>query len=133
MMNLKVYDFFGIKDFGKVIEVMDRETNKDCCLAWGVRDSNRKCYDKIAIDDFGFIYEKENVEQLNDFRKQLDDAGITEFVITERSTGLMSIIHALDSVNIKIDGIYKLEKKEYDFSPKEEKIEIVNGLLMKVL
>lgn len=84
-------------------------------------------FNDLIIEDLGFIYEDGN--NLRKFKNELVNAKIKEFILTDNSTALMKILHVLDSVNVKIKGVKKVEyiciwtnKKEYK-----------KGLLMEVL
>lgn len=86
---------------------------------------NNNC-DKLVVSDLGFIHNHK--EKLEDFKKELIKANITEFILAEGSSALMKIIHKLDSVNIKIIGV---EEVLCVNKWKEEKV--VQGLLMQVI
>lgn len=69
--------------------------------------TKRKGFNNLVIEKLEFIYD--NKEKLQAFQDELTNAGIKEFILTESSSGLMRILHALNSVNIKIEGVKELK------------------------
>ena len=61
---------------------------------------------ELVIDNLGFI--GNNIEELKEFKDELIKANIKEFVLTESSSGLMSNLHGLNEVDIKIKDVVKV-------------------------
>lgn len=119
--------------FEKELEVATREENLCYFLLRGLRDTIQKKYNMIAIGDFDFIHSEDNKHQLQDFRKQLDDAEIKEFVITEKSSALMEILYALNSVGIEIVEPCTIVGVEECYWNDELKTFTKKGLAMRVV
>lgn len=76
-------------------------------LLRGYIHTQNKEYDEFVINDLGFMYNKP--EELEEFKSELINANIKEFVLTESSSALMSEIHAFDKIGIRITGIAKVK------------------------
>lgn len=72
-------------------------------LIWGYERTKRDNFNELVIDDLGFIYNDKGI--LIQFKNEMVKSGIKEFVLINHSSGLMDILHALDSVGIRIEGI----------------------------
>lgn len=95
-------------------------------LLRGYGETLNNKYPKLVIDDLAFIYDKP--ERLKEFKNELEKAEIKEFVLAERSTGLIKILHALDFVGITIDGIATIKYIDKYVDEEEE----LQGLRMIV-
>lgn len=89
-------------DMNKITEIAKRESNINPFL-WRmldlIRDSN---LDKFVLQSAGFIGSDDNRAELEDFVRQLREAEITEFILTDNSSGLMRTLAAFDEVGLKI-------------------------------
>ena len=90
------------------------------------RTRKNNCPD-LYINNLSFIYSEDNKKDLLKFRKELKNASIEEFVLSETSSALMDIIHALDRVCIKVIGVYT-----YEYVNEWNDKEIIKGLRMRV-
>ncbi|WP_125154500.1 hypothetical protein [Clostridium rectalis] len=70
-----------------------------------IHTQNNK-YNELVINDLGFI--SNNIDELKNFKDELVKANIKKFILTESSSGLMSNLHWLDKVSIKIKGVKKV-------------------------
>ena len=69
-------------------------------------------------------------EDAHDFVETLKEAGITEFAITDASTALMKILHALDKEGCQMVRLCKVSRTENRYG--ETKTEEYNGILMRI-
>ncbi|WP_291566848.1 MULTISPECIES: hypothetical protein [unclassified Clostridium] len=95
-------------------------------LLRGYIHTQERKYNTLVINDLVFIGNKP--EEFKRFKDELIKANIKEFVLTESSSGLMANIHALDSVDIKIKEVIKVN---YINKWDREKI-FIEGLKMVV-
>ncbi|GAA0082903.1 hypothetical protein [Clostridium sp. CTA-6] len=75
-------------------------------LLAGYRYTKDYNFNKLVIDDLGFIYNKP--EKLKELKEELVKANIKSFVLTASSSALMNYLHGLDSVNIKLKEVEKV-------------------------
>ena len=116
-------------NFEKAFEVAENENNKSYVLNWALKYSMDSNSHDLIINDFSFIENEQ--EKLIDFKRQLKEANINNFILTETSTALMKILHALNSVNIVIDKLETITIEENLIRTK--RIKEVKGIRMKVL
>ena len=69
-------------------------------------------------------------EEIHDFIQGLKEAGITEFAITDQSTGLMRMLHGFEKENCKMAGLCKVTRTDKRFG--EATTEELNGILIKL-
>lgn len=89
--------------FQKEIEIARDKNNITYYLAQGINRTIENNYKELVIDDLPFVTNSQ--EKINDFKSQLERAGISEFIFSNTSTSLMDTVHFLDSNGIKIDGL----------------------------
>lgn len=116
-------------NFKKAFEVAENENNKSYVLNWALKHSMDMNSHDLIVNDFGFIETKE--EKLLDFKRQLKESNIQDFIITETSTALMRILHALSGVDIVIDKLETITIEENLIGTK--RIKEVKGIRMRVL
>lgn len=85
------------------IEKCMQENRGSKYLIRGYIHTQDKQYNELAINDLGFICNKQ--DELEEFKSELIKANINEFILTESSSGLMSNLHALNAIGIKIKEV----------------------------
>lgn len=83
--------------------------------------------DELVIDELTFIYTDKQKEDLTQFKDELVKADVKEFILTDNGSALMDILHALDSVNIKVNGLLK-----FDYRDKWDDMHTLKGIRMSV-
>jgi hypothetical protein len=84
-------------------------------------------FDILVIKELGFIYSEEGKHDLMEFKDELIKANIKEFLLIEKSSDLMDILHVLNFVNIKIVNLVKI-----DYRDKWEDMHTIKGIKMEV-
>ena len=120
------------EDLVKAFEVAKRENNISWHLNYMIKTTINQKYNKLVLEDCSFIYTNENKPKLEDFVKQLHDSNITEFVLIEQSTALMKVLHAFDSVGLKLECVTVVQKEEFSFAERKNVTVDVQGLLIRV-
>lgn len=85
-------------------------------------------FDTLVINDLGFI--DNYADELNLLKETLIKADIKEFILTQSSSGLMDVLHALDSVGIVLKGVTTI--KHIDTLRVRPKEETIKGLQLVV-
>ena len=66
----------------------------------------------------------------HDFVACLKEAGVSEFAITDKSTGLMDVLHALNKEECEMKGLCEVKRIENNWGTEETKS--YNGILMSI-
>lgn len=66
----------------------------------------------------------------HDFIACLKEAGVTEFAITDKSTGLMDVLHAFGKEGCQMKGVCEVKRIENNFGTEETTS--YNGILMSI-
>lgn len=120
------------EDLVKEFEIAERESNTSFDLLRMLKSTVARKYTKLTLEESSFIYTEDNKPRLEDFAKQLKEADIKEFVLTDSSTGLMNTLYAFDSVGLKLKSVTVTEREEFDWSTKENVLVGIKGLLISV-
>ena len=66
----------------------------------------------------------------HDFVACLREAGVSEFIITDKSTGLMDVLHALGKEGCEMKGLCEVKRIENNWG--EDETKTYNGILMSI-
>jgi len=66
----------------------------------------------------------------HDFVACLNEAGVSEFAITDKSTGLMDVLHALSKEGCQMKGLCEVKRIENNWG--EDETKSYNGILMSI-
>ncbi len=91
---------------------------------WAWKNSVENNADTFEMDDF--LWDKE----VHGFVACLKEAGVSEFAITNRSTGLMDNLHALEKEGCQMKGLCIVHRRENRWG--EEETTSYNGIMIRV-
>ena len=91
---------------------------------WAWKNSIDHSSDAFEVDDLP--WEKD----AHDFVACLREAGVSEFAITDKSTGLMDVLHALAKEGCQMKGLCEVKRIENNWG--EDETKSYNGILMSI-
>ena len=91
---------------------------------WAWKNSIDHSSDTFEVNDLP--WEKD----AHDFVACLKEAGVSEFAITDKSTGLMDVLHALGKEGCEMKGLCTVKRIENNWG--EDETKTYNGILMSI-
>ena len=96
-------------------------------LVRGYNFTTKNKLDELVIEELTFIYTDKHTNDLTQFKDELMKADIKEFILTDNGSGLLDILHGLNSVNIKVKDLVK-----FDYRDKWDDMHTLKGIRMSV-